>query len=76
MRLYTYYVYYLIVITDEAIPSPAMKKCRSAKRKEKALMALERIQKAAVLSGLSKMTDREIEAEIKAARQERKKFDR
>ena len=37
-------------------------------RRAKALMALEGIHRTAVTSGLSKMTDREIEEEIQASR--------
>ncbi|MBI4582982.1 MAG: type II toxin-antitoxin system Phd/YefM family antitoxin [Planctomycetes bacterium] len=45
----------------------------SALRRARALAALERIQRQAVRTGRSRLTDQEIEAEIKAARRARRK---
>ena len=45
----------------------------TALRRARALLALEEIQMEAVSKGLDKLTDKEIEDEIKAARAERKR---
>ena len=45
----------------------------TALRRARALLALEEIQREAVSKGLDKLTDKEIEDEIKAARAERKR---
>jgi antitoxin (DNA-binding transcriptional repressor) of toxin-antitoxin stability system len=42
-------------------------------RRAKAMMAVEEMQQAALRTGVGKMTVQEIEAEIKAARRERRK---
>jgi prevent-host-death family protein len=45
----------------------------AALRRARALLALEEIQRESVSKGLDKLTDKEIEEEIKAARAERKR---
>lgn len=65
-----------VIITSNGSPKALMFKVDeetleetlSLMRRVKALMALEKIHRLAVSSGIAKMTNREIEAEIKAAR--------
>ena len=65
-----------VIITSNGSPKALMFKVDettleetlSLTRRVKALMALEKTHRQAVSSGLSRMSDREIEAEIKAAR--------
>lgn len=45
----------------------------TALRRARALMALEEIQKSSIKKGLDKLTEEEIEKEIKAVRLERKR---
>ena len=69
-----------IVITNNGTPVAIMSAVNAATfedtlraiRRARALDALGRIHRAAVASGRSKMTDAEIDAEIKAARKQRR----
>ncbi len=69
-----------IVITNNGTPVAIMSAVDAgtfedtlrAIRRARALEALGRIHRAAAASGRSKMTDAEIEAEIKAARKQRR----
>jgi prevent-host-death family protein len=58
----------LLGVTEETLE----KTIRSIRR-SRALMALEEMQKRSIESGLDKLTDSQIESEIKAARKSRKR---
>ena len=56
-----------------AVSEETLEKTLRMIRRSRALMALEEMQKKSLASGLDKMTNAEIEAEIRAVRKNRRK---
>lgn len=56
-----------------AVTEETLDKTRKALRRARALMALEEMQEKSLASGLDKITDSEIEAEIQAVRENRRR---